>query len=230
MDEFGVLTERYGLKPQGKSVPMSQAKRSTATAASTATTDWGFGFDSGSNRNPMSFSSKSSRNSGPSNGSLLDDHDFFPKQNSRNSFGLDATTKQSNTSNNNSSTNGSSFDLASMLLNSGSKSSSANSYVVDDLFGGMPVSQNANNDDDFGSFVPYTKQKGSAGDLLGDFSGVAAKLKSSSRNGSWASANNEAGVDDLIPGFGASSPSVNRYLYLLKMNIIYHNKFYIFSA
>ncbi|KAK8305605.1 hypothetical protein V6Z11_D03G073100 [Gossypium hirsutum] len=188
MDEFGVLTERYGLKPQGKSVPMSQGKRSTATAAATATTDWGFGFDSGSNRNPMSFSSKSSRNSGPSNGSLLDDHDFFPKQNSRNFFGLgddfggfqNATTKQSNTSNNNSSSNGSSFDLASMLLNSGSISSYANS------------------------------QKGSAGDLLGDFSGVAAKLKSSSRNGSWDSANNEAGVDDLIPGFGASSPSVNR--------------------
>ncbi|MBA0632106.1 hypothetical protein Godav_000911, partial [Gossypium davidsonii] len=152
------------------------------------------------------------------NGSLLDDHDFFPKQSSRNFFGLgddfggfqNATTKQSNTSNNNSSSNGSSFDLASMLLNSGSKSSYANSYVVDDLFGGMPVSQNANNDDDFGSFVSSTKQKGSAGDLLGDFSGVAAKLKSSSRNGSWDSANNEAGVDDLIPGFGASSPSVNR--------------------
>ncbi|TYH79642.1 hypothetical protein ES332_D03G077800v1 [Gossypium tomentosum] len=218
MDEFGVLTERYGLKPQGKSVPMSQGKRSTATAAATATTDWGFGFDSGSNRNPMSFSSKSSRNSGPSNGSLLDDHDFFPKQNSRNFFGLgddfggfqNATTKQSNTSNNNSSSNGSSFDLASMLLNSGSISSYANSYVVDDLFGGMPVSQNANNDDDFGSFVSSTRQMGSAGDLLGDFSGVAAKLKSSSRNGSWDSANNEAGVDDLIPGFGASSPSVNR--------------------
>lgn len=239
MDEFGVLTERYGLKPQGKSVPMSQGKRSTATAAATATTDWGFGFDSGSNRNPMSFSSKSSRNSGPSNGSLLDDHDFFPKPNSRNSFGLgddfggfqNATTKQSNTSNNNSSSNGSSFDLASMLLNSGSKSSSANSYVVDDLFGGMPVSQNANNDDDFGSFVSSTRQKGSAGDLLGDFSGVAAKLKSSSRNGSWDSANNEAGVDDLIPGFGASSPSVNRYLYLLKMNMICSLKIvYIFCV
>ncbi|PPS03412.1 hypothetical protein GOBAR_AA17252 [Gossypium barbadense] len=165
----------------------------------------------------MSFSSKFSRNSGPSNGSLLDDHDFFPKPNSRNSFGLgddfggfqNATTKQSNTSNNNSSSNGSSFDLASMLLDSGSKSSSANSYVVDDLFGGMPVSQNANNDDDFGSFVSSTKQKGSASDLLGDFSGVAAKLKSSSRSGAWDSVNNEAGVDDLIPGFGASSPSVN---------------------
>ncbi|GMJ15186.1 AUXILIN-LIKE3 [Hibiscus trionum] len=211
MDEFGVLTERYGLKPQGKSVPMSQAKRSTSAAATTATTD----------RNPTSFSSKTSRNSSPGNGSLLDDHDFLPNQNSRNSFGLgdnfgnafggiqNPTTKQSNTSYN-SSSNGSSFDLASMLLNSGTKPSPTDSFVVDDLFGGMPASQNAKNDDDFGSFISSTKQKGSAGDLLGDFSGVAAKLKSSSRNGSWDSAKNEAGVDDLIPGFGGSTPPVNR--------------------
>jgi len=31
MDEFGVLTERYGLKPQGKSAPMASIKRSTPT-------------------------------------------------------------------------------------------------------------------------------------------------------------------------------------------------------
>ncbi|KAE8729382.1 hypothetical protein F3Y22_tig00003721pilonHSYRG00460 [Hibiscus syriacus] len=49
-----------------------------------------------------------------------------------------------------------------------------------------------------------------AGDLLGDFSGVAAKLKRSSGNGSFDSAKNEASVDDLIPGFGGSSPPVNR--------------------
>ncbi|KAK8600847.1 hypothetical protein V6N12_050695 [Hibiscus sabdariffa] len=218
MDEFGVLTERYGLKPQGKSVPMSQAKRSTSAATTTATTDRSFRF---SNRNPTSFSSKTSRDSSPGNGSLLDDHDFLPNQNSGDSFGLgdnfgyafggiqNTAAKQPNTSNN-SSGNGSSFDLASMLLNSGPKPSPTNSYVVDDLFGGIPVSQNAKDDDDFGSFISSTKQKGSAGDLLGDFSGVAAKLKSSSRNGSWDSAKNEAGVDDLIPGFGGSSPPVNR--------------------
>ncbi|KAL4295742.1 hypothetical protein GQ457_12G016030 [Hibiscus cannabinus] len=212
MDEFGVLTERYGLKPQGKSVPMSQAKRSTSAATTTATTDRSFGF---SNRNPTSFSSKTLRDSSPGNGSLLDDHDFLPNQNSGDSFGYafggiqNTAAKQPNTSNN-SSGNGSSFDLASMLLNSGPKPSPTNSYVVDDLFGGMPASQNAKNDDDFGSFISSTKQKGSAGDLLGDFSGVASKLKSSSRNGSWDSAKNEAGVDDLIPGFGGSSPPVNR--------------------
>ncbi|CAB4283813.1 unnamed protein product [Prunus armeniaca] len=31
MDEFGVLTEQYGLKPQGKSAPMAASKRSTST-------------------------------------------------------------------------------------------------------------------------------------------------------------------------------------------------------
>ncbi|XVF36974.1 hypothetical protein REPUB_Repub19eG0105000 [Reevesia pubescens] len=206
MDEFGFLTERYGLKPQGKSAPMSQAKRSTAAAAT--------------NRNSASFSSKSSLNSSATNGFLLDDHDFFPKQNSQSSFAFgddfgyefvgfgNTTSKKSNTSNN--SSNGSSFDLASMLSNLGPKSSSSNSYVVDDLFGGMPGSLNASNDDDFGSFASSTKQKGSVGDLLGDFSGVAAKLKNSSKNSSWDSGKNEAGVDDLIPGFGGGGPPVNR--------------------
>ena len=33
MDEFGVLTERFGLKPQGKSAPMASSKRSTPTPA-----------------------------------------------------------------------------------------------------------------------------------------------------------------------------------------------------
>ncbi|XVE95537.1 hypothetical protein REPUB_Repub02eG0106200 [Reevesia pubescens] len=212
MDEFGVLTERYGLKPQGKSAPMSQAKRSTTTA----TTNRNFGFDSGLTRNSMSFSSKSSLNSSASNGSLLDDHDSFPKQNSPNSFGFgedfgcfgNPTTKQSNSSTN--SSHASSFDLASMLFNSGPKSSSTNLYVVDDLFGGMPGSQNASNDYDFGSFASSTKQNGPVGDLPGDFSGVAAKLKSSSRNGSLGLGKNEPSFDNLIPGFGGSSPPVNR--------------------
>ncbi|XP_022772465.1 auxilin-related protein 2-like [Durio zibethinus] len=195
MDDFGVLTERYCLKPQGKSAPMSQAKRSNSTA--TATTNGNFGFESGLIRNSTSFSSNYSWNSSASNGSFLDDHDFFPKQNSQNSFGFpddydyefgafeNPTTK--NTSNN--SSNGSSFDLASMLLNSDPKSSSTNSYV----------------------FCLVHKAKGSVGDLLGDFSSVAAKLKSSRRNGSWESGKNEADVDDLIPGFGGSSAPVNSW-------------------
>ncbi|EOY16395.1 Chaperone DnaJ-domain superfamily protein, putative isoform 1 [Theobroma cacao] len=220
MDQFGVLTERYGLKPQGKSAPMSQAKRPTATATSITSTNQNFGFDTGLNGSSMPFSSKSSWNSNPSNGSLLDDHDFFSNQKPQNSFGLgddygyafgafeNTTKKQSNTSNN--SSNGSSFDLDSMLFNSGPKSSSTNLYVVDDLFGGMPGSENSSNDDIIGSFASSTKQKGSAGDLLGDFSGVAAKLKSSSRKNSWDWGKTEAGFDDLIPGFGGSSPPANR--------------------
>ncbi|OMP08108.1 hypothetical protein COLO4_06774 [Corchorus olitorius] len=207
MDEFGVLTERYGLKPQGKSAPMSQAKRSTATA--TASTNRSFGFDTGLNGNSASFSSKSSWNSSSGNGSFLDDNDLFSNPKPQNSFGLaddygfgfggfeNTTKKQSDASKN--SSNGSSLDLNSMLFNSG-----------DDIFGGMPGSQNACNDDIFGSFASSTVQKGSSSDLLGDFSGVAAKLKSSSRNGSRDSGKNEAGFDDLIPGFGGSSPSVNR--------------------
>ncbi|XVF64499.1 hypothetical protein PTKIN_Ptkin09bG0174600 [Pterospermum kingtungense] len=193
MDAFDVLTERYGLKPQGKSAPMSQAKRSTTTAAATATatTDSNFGFESGLTRNSTSFSSKPSRSSSASYSSLLDDGDSFSNQNSQNSFGLtddygyqfggfeNPTNKQSNTSNN--SRNGSSFDLNSIFLNSDPKS--------DDIFGGLPGSQNASSD------------------LLGDFSGVAVKLRNS---GSWDSGKNEAYGDDLIPGFGGSTPPVNR--------------------
>ncbi|KAL4272300.1 hypothetical protein GQ457_13G010500 [Hibiscus cannabinus] len=211
MDEFGVLTQRYGLKPQGKSVPMSQAKLSTTTTATT-TARQSFGLSSGFTANSTSFSSESSFTLGANNGSFLDDHDFSFTQ-SPFGFGDDygfgnPTAKPSNTGNN--SGNGSSFDLASVLLDSGPKPSSTNSYVVDDLFGGMPGSQTASNHDDFGLFASSTKQKGSVGDLLGDFSGVAAKLMSSSRNGSWDSGKNEAGVDDLIPGFGESSSPVNR--------------------
>ena len=45
MDEFGVLTERFGLKPSGKSAPMASSKRSTPTPTADST------FRSGSPQN-----------------------------------------------------------------------------------------------------------------------------------------------------------------------------------
>ena len=66
MDEFGVLTERFGLKPQGKSAPMS-ASRGPNNAQ---TRD----FPS-SNPKSNSYSSKSTYNSNSYNGSFMDDHE-----------------------------------------------------------------------------------------------------------------------------------------------------------
>lgn len=210
MDDFGVLTEQYGLKPQGKSAPMAASKR----APSSTTNGRNFGFDSGSDRKPNSNSSNPSRNSNSAIGSWLDNNDIFPQSNSKpkpqTSFGLDddydifggfpKPQKQSSSSNH--SNGGSPIDYDSIFSNPGGKSPPMNLYD-DDIFGGMSgskakISPNSNQDDVFASF---SSPHASSDDLLGDFGGVGMTGKSSSKN--------EAGFDDLIPGFGGSSPSNN---------------------
>ncbi|GLT77912.1 hypothetical protein SLA2020_494660 [Shorea laevis] len=220
MDDFGVLTEQYGLKAQGKSAPMAASKR-PSTASSNAQAR-NFGFDSGLGQKPISHSSKSSWNSAPVDDN--DDNDIFfqsnTKQKPQNSFGLgedlgdifggfQKSTKQSGSSHHGN--GGSSFDYDSIFSNSDGKSSSMNLYD-DDVFGGMPglkSSQNANHDDIFASFTSSKNQNAATDDLLGDFGGMGVKWKNSSRNGSWEAGQNEAGFDDLIPGFGGSSPPNN---------------------
>ena len=118
MDEFGVLTERFGLKPQGKSAPMARAKRPPNVA------------DSQTRPN-----SKSPLNGSPShqNSTFDFDYGFFSSSNNSNTdnktqrfddiFGVDAKS------------NGASFDYDSIFSGS-NKPVSASSYV-DDIFGGM---------------------------------------------------------------------------------------------
>lgn len=203
MDEFGVLTERFGLKPQGKAAPMAASKQ--PTSSSNAQTR-NFGFNSGQNPKPSSSSSRSSLHSNSAFGSFLDDQNGVFQSNSdsktQNFGGFDdllfgGPGKSTNQSN--------SFDYDSIFSNnSHGKPSRVPIYGVGDVFGGMPGSKSSasapNNDDVFASFASMSKQSAPIDDLFGN---LGAKSKSASRNGSVKNAN---GFDDLIPGFGGSSP------------------------
>ncbi|KAG7592532.1 DnaJ domain [Arabidopsis thaliana x Arabidopsis arenosa] len=189
MDEFGVLTERYGIKPQGKSAPMAASKRNPNNNGQS----WNFGTGSGLNAKSTSFSSNSSWNKESSNGSLYDGDDiFFPanstNRNGSNDFDVFSGLKKSSSSGDNSKSSLNDDLLFSNFGNLGKKTSDD-----DDLFGGvMPgskTSASVKNDDLFGSFSSSEKQYAAAvDDLLG-------------------LGKNEAGYDGLIPGFGASTDS-----------------------
>lgn len=201
MDDFGVLTERYGLKPQGKSAPMAALKRPVNDSNDQT---WNFGMGSDLNPKSSSYSSRSSdaynttqSKYGHSNG--YDDIFGGP------------------TGNPGGGAAGSAFDFDSILSGSNAKSSAVHAYDNDDLFGGIPGfkgSSSANNasgsDDFFGSFASAPKQSASVDDLLGGFSGTEAKSKNPT---------NAANSDDLIPGFGGTSPPNNGYVLYDKLNM-----------
>jgi len=205
MDEFGVLTERFGLKPQGKSAPMS-ASRGTNNAQ---TRD----FPS-SNPKSNSYSSKSTYNSNSYNGSFMDDRETLFSNSKSQNFGDDFDIFGGFQKNSKQTSTGFAFDIDSVF--SSTKSSSVQSSFVDDIFGGLNGSSssvnnnnnNNNNEDDdiFGAFTSSkaAKQSAPVKDLLGGF---GTKLKPPSRNGS-------VGFDDLIPGFGPSNSSRKEYVSL----------------
>ncbi|XP_020409603.1 auxilin-related protein 1 isoform X2 [Prunus persica] len=226
MDEFGVLTEQYGLKPQGKSAPMAASKRPTSANDTQA---WNFVADSNSNPKTSSYSSRSPpANSNSDYASFFDAQDGLFQSGSNNktrSFGgLDdyddifggpvKPTKQSE---------GSSFNFDSIISGSNAKSSSFNGYKdAYDVFGGMPGLKspgsgktNAKGDDIFGSFASAPKQSATVDDLLGDLSGVRQKLQTlnvkNDKNVNRSAKVGKSGgdFDDLIPGFGGSAPSNN---------------------
>eukprot|EP00258_Populus_trichocarpa_P004947 XP_002307457.2 auxilin-related protein 2 isoform X2 [Populus trichocarpa] len=198
MDEFGVLTERFGLKPQGKSAPMS-ASRGTNNAQ---TRD----FPS-SNPKSNSYSSKSTYNSNSYNGSFMDDRETLFSNSKSQNFGDDFDIFGGFQKNSKQTSTGFAFDIDSVF--SSTKSSSVQSSFVDDIFGGLNGSSssvnnnnNNNNNEDGDIFGAFTSSKGAkqsapVKDLLGGF---GTKLKPPSRNGS-------VGFDDLIPGFGPSNSS-----------------------
>ncbi|ESQ34632.1 hypothetical protein EUTSA_v10007304mg [Eutrema salsugineum] len=204
MDEFGVLTERYGIKPQGKSAPMAASKRSVNNPNNGQS--WNFGPASGLNTTKSaSYASHSSRNSESGNGSLYDDEDIFFTSSSTNRNGAKSTGFNdfdvfgglNKTSSGNSKSSLNDDLMFSSFGKSGMKtSSSAQGFVTDDLFGVMPGSKSSasvSNDEIFGSFSTSTKQSGAVDDLLGDMGGFGPKAKI------------EAGFDELIPGFGGST-------------------------
>lgn len=208
MDEFGVLTERFGLKPQGKSAPMA-ASKGPNTNISPQTPH----FASNSTQNPKSSSVSSNPvyNSNSLNGSFLDGDDILfsnPKPQNFGGLGGDDFDIFGDFQKNSKQTNnhgaGFGFDYDSIFSNT-SNSRAKSSSFDDDIFGGLNSSNTAiNNDDDiFGSFASSTsEQSAPIDDLLGNF---GAKLKTPSSNGS-------VGFDDLIPGFGSSSTSGKGYV------------------
>ncbi|CAN6679359.1 unnamed protein product [Malus baccata var. baccata] len=223
MDEFGVLTERFGLKPQGKSAPMASSKR---PAAANDAQSWDFGVGSGVSTKTSSYSSGSPPvNPNSDYASFVDGPNGLFQSSSndktRSFGGLDdiftapsKPVKQSG---------GSSFNFDSMFVGSNSKTSSFGGYNDDyDVFAGMPGLKSSNSgkssakdDDIFGSFASGSKQSAPVDDLLGDLSGVRQKLQGlnvkNDRNVNSAGkvAKKGGDFDDLIPGFGGSTPSNN---------------------
>lgn len=219
MDEFGVLTERYGLKPQGKSAPMAASKRPDGIGAARGRSS---GAPAAAGRS-SSRASASSWNSGSGDGAFADGFgEFFQSsggskaQGSGNldDFGdLFGGSKKPSKS---PAGDSGGFDYDS-LFNSGAGPSS--SYDNDDIFGGMPgVKSSASvvggGSGVFGSFASPPRQSSPVDDLLGGFQnddhddifgGIGTKSGKTDSSASVAG-HGAAESDDLIPGFGGSSP------------------------
>lgn len=188
-----MLTERYGLKPQGKSAPMASSKRSVS---SNNTQTWN--------------SSRSSAFADHQNGlyGRSDDYD--------NIFG--GPTRQSGNFGGGSA--GSSFAYDSIFSDSNAKNSSPiGFYNNDDVFGGIPGFKNSTsakndsgNDDIFGVFASRPKQSVPVDDLLGDFGGAQAKSKTSNGFKSGNAVKNASNLDDLMAGIGGINRPNNGYV------------------
>ncbi|KAJ8762864.1 hypothetical protein K2173_022993 [Erythroxylum novogranatense] len=181
MDEFGVLTESYGLKPQGKSAPMA-ASKGTNNPISAQT---------GSFSSNSVYSSNSSYNSNLRNGSFVHDHGELFSNSKPQTFGglgdgfdiFDGIQRNSKQASRNS--NGSSFNYDS-LLSTSNYSSTKSSF--DDVFGGMYSTSYNSNDDIFGSLASNPRQNaqhGSVGfdDLIPGFGSSTTSRKSSENTG-----------------------------------------------
>ncbi|XP_027331927.1 auxilin-related protein 2 isoform X2 [Abrus precatorius] len=179
MDEFGVLTERFGLKPQGKSAPMASSKSPPNVRDSRTST---FGTNSGLSHKSSLNGSRSHQNS-----DFAFDYGVFSSSDSRahrfggHDGGIDdifGGNVKSNVG------NGDSFDYDSLFSGSNKPISTSSSRVyVDDIFGGM------------------REQSAGVDDLLGKIGGLNVNAKSSNAKA--------PDFDDLIPGFGGSSVSNN---------------------
>lgn len=91
MDEFGVLTERYGIKPQGKSAPMAASKRSHNTPnpqtwkSYASSSNKVSGNGSSYNGDDIFFTSRSSTTMNGASSGGFDDFDVFGGMNNKNS-------------------------------------------------------------------------------------------------------------------------------------------------
>ncbi|XP_044475043.1 auxilin-related protein 2-like isoform X2 [Mangifera indica] len=189
MDEFGVLTERFGLKPQGKAAPMAASKRSAVPTTNGQARS--FSFSSGLNRKP------SLSNSNSFSGEIPDDILFQSKTNNKSfsAFNEDVFGQFQNSATKLSKASLLDFDsMFKASSNSGSKS-----YAYDDDVFGLNKTKN----EAFGTFSSPPKRNDLVDDLLGGGFGGAETRSNNSKQ-------NVGGFDDLMPGFGASSSQNNR--------------------
>ncbi|KAA8550493.1 hypothetical protein F0562_002177 [Nyssa sinensis] len=193
MDDFGMLARDFGFRPQGKPAPMASSKANTGIESD------------GGDRRARSSSSSSFLDDPNSDGLLFSDVFGGPPKYT--------------TTNTKSSSPLSDFDYDSVFKSSSaandSKNKSSSSVPVYDkpvydddidIFDGLPglksksTSSSIRYDDDmFSSISSAPKQRDQFDDLLGNFGRTEqAELKSNK---------NSRGLDDLIPGFGVSSPT-----------------------
>lgn len=198
-----MLTERYGLKPQGKAAPMAASK---IAVDNNNAQSWNFGVNSNINPKPSNVRGDQNRifdsigDSKPYNSGASGHYDDIfvhinpPKQSFAGGGG------------------GSSFDYESFFSYSNGNTSSFHAYGSDDIFDGMPgvkssisANNDSNSDDIFGPFASPPKQSAPIDDLLGDFVQADAKPEGSSGN-------TTSNFDDLIPGFGDNIPPNDGYV------------------
>ncbi|KAF5206972.1 Auxilin-related protein [Thalictrum thalictroides] len=226
MDDFpGLLARDYGFRAQGKAAPMAASK-------GTSGGNLNFGMGSGGDGRTSSFSSssrgKSNWNSTPTGSSFLDDDGLFKSSGSQKNHDSDGLggyndvyggppkyTNQSNTR------NSATFDYDAVFQgsksSSGAKLSSLPVYdkpvYDDDIFDGVPGMKSTSSvkyDDVFSSISSPPKQN----DHFDDFLGNLDRKKSPESKHSFPKTSevkkDVSDFDDLIPGFGGSSPPKDR--------------------
>ncbi|XP_028787941.1 auxilin-related protein 2 [Neltuma alba] len=220
MDQFGVLTASYGLKPQGKSAPMASAKQATNFGGSQS---GNFGINTSLHSKSAQYGSRSPQHPTFDCGSFLDDHNgvFGSPGNKKSQHfgslddeidifgGPNKPAFQSNAS------GGDSFGFDSIFMgsnNSVSRPSASNNYV-DDIFGGIPDLESsipAKTEHGLPAFPSPTKQHVPIDDILGKTGSLQSKFKTSNKKGYEGLTKSAPEFDDLIPGFGGSSITNNR--------------------
>ncbi|KAJ0626809.1 putative Chaperone J-domain superfamily [Helianthus annuus] len=182
MDEFGILAKDFGFRPQGKSAPMKSTggdRRSRPTSSSTT-----FTADGNDMFHDVFGGGPKFTNSNSKSTSSMTDFDY------------DSIFKDSvsvNNKNNN---------------EMKSKPRVSNSPVYDDDMFDKTVSSSANlryDDDVFASVSGYSNKQSQQSDQFDDLLGNLGRTEKAEPSGNWSDKSSR-GLDDLIPGFGSSSP------------------------
>ncbi|KAJ0809551.1 putative Chaperone J-domain superfamily [Helianthus annuus] len=187
MDEFGILAKDFGFRPQGKSAPMKSTggdRRSRPTSSSTT-----FTADGNDMFHDVFGGGPKFTNSNSKSTSSMTDFDY------------DSIFKDSvsvNNKNNNE-------------MKSKPRVSNSPVYdtpVYDDDMFDKTVSSSANlryDDDVFASVSGYSNKQTQQSDQFDDLLGNLGRTEKAEPSGNWSDKSSR-GLDDLIPGFGSSSP------------------------